>query len=134
LYTVWKSSLSFVNIYSQKSIDIRRLVSGHISKTIDFYLGMLNFRSEFNFLKIRLIGIKKMVKCSNLSRVTQSLLELASLMDSHFSEWGLICSWTDETIAQFNKDIRVMFGSELYPLIKKNFLFQFWMTGSLIHL
>jgi hypothetical protein len=88
LYIAWKSSLSFVNIYSHKSIHIRRLVSNHIQEVIDFYIGMLNFRSEFSFLKIRLIEIKGMVNYNNLNIITQSLCMLVPLMDIYFSECG----------------------------------------------
>jgi hypothetical protein len=62
------------------------LVYEHISKTIDFYLGELNFHSEFGFLKIRLVGIKEMMKFGELNGVIQSLLEVVPLIDSHFFE------------------------------------------------
>ena len=50
LSTTWKISLSFVQCYSQESIRIRELVHDHILKAIDFYIGILNFHSEFSFL------------------------------------------------------------------------------------
>ena len=55
LCTVWKSSLLFVNLYSQGSIDIHHLVNSCIPETIDFYLEMLNFRSEFSLVTNQIV-------------------------------------------------------------------------------
>jgi hypothetical protein len=121
LCAAWELSLSFVDLYSQKSTSIHDLVNDHISKPIDFHLGMLHFHSEFSFLKIRLIGIKKMVRHNSLSGVVQSLCQLVPLIDIYFSKCGLNLNWTDEAITQFKTGIREMFSSELCSLIKKDF-------------
>jgi hypothetical protein len=113
LYTAWKSSLLFVECYSQKSVSIHHLVIDHILRAIDFYLGMLRFHSEFSFLKIRLIGIKGMVKHNSLSGVVQSLCQLVPLIDIYLSKGGLNLNWTGEAITRFKTDIRTMFSSEV---------------------
>jgi hypothetical protein len=117
LCTAWELSLSFVKCYSQGNIDIRHLVNIHIPKVIEFYIKMLDFRSELCFLKIRLIEIKEMAKFDNLDDVIQSLQELAHLIDISFSKQELGRIWTSENIAQFKTDVRRMFSSELCSLI-----------------
>ena len=87
-----------------------------------FILECSNFHSEFSFLKIKLIEIKEMAKYDTLSEdAFQSLLELVSLIDNHFSEWRLGHSWTTEDISQFKIDVRETFSSKLCPLIEEEF-------------
>jgi hypothetical protein len=73
LCTAWELSLSLVNLYSHANTRIHELVNSCIPETIDFCLEMLNFRSEFSLVKIRLIEIKEMTKHNKLNDTIQSL-------------------------------------------------------------
>jgi hypothetical protein len=122
LCIAWTLSLSLVERYSQQSVSIRRLAYGQLPEAVDFYLGVLKFRSEFSFLKIKLIEMKEMAKNGTLSEdAFQSLLDLVPLIDNHFSEWILDRSWTTDAISKFKLSVREIFSSEFCPLIEEKF-------------